>query len=76
MASFDRSRAALAPAASLADGLAGSRFSLAYEYVGHTALTLVGAASGQTYRFSPGTVVTVDPRDRSALAASSLLRRR
>ena len=54
----------------------GPRFQLAFEYVGHTSLTLVGAASGQRYRFTPGAVLAVDPRDRSALSALPLLRRR
>jgi hypothetical protein len=49
---------------------------LAYEYVGHTPLTVVGPASGQRYRFTPGTILAVDPRDRTALAAIPLLRRR
>jgi hypothetical protein len=53
-----------------------SRFHLAFEYVGHAPMLMVGPASGQRYRFTPGTVVAVDPRDRSALAAIPLLRRR
>ena len=56
--------------------LEGPRFHLAFEYLGHTSLNLVGAASGQRYRFTPGAVVAVDPRDRSALSAVPLLRRR
>ena len=52
------------------------RSGLAFEYVGHTALTLVGPASGQRYRFTPGAIVAVDPRDRPVLAAIPLLRRR
>ena len=54
----------------------GPRFHLTFEYLGHTPLTLVGAASGQRYRFTPGAVVAIDPRDRSALSAIPLLRRR
>jgi hypothetical protein len=54
----------------------GPRFTLAYEYVGHTPLTLVGTASGQRYRFTPGSILVVDPRDRPALSSIPLLRRR
>ncbi|HEX6738105.1 MAG TPA: hypothetical protein VF310_07540 [Vicinamibacteria bacterium] len=54
----------------------GPRFTLAYEYLGHMPLTLVGAASGQRYRFTPGSILVVDPRDRPALATMPLLRRR
>jgi hypothetical protein len=77
MASFDRSRAALAlPGTAAETRLSGPRVGLAYEYVGHTALTVVGAASGQRYRFTPGSVQALDPRDRAALSAIPLLRRR
>ena len=54
----------------------GPRFHLAFEYVGHAPLTLVGVASGQRYRFTPGAVLAIDPRDRAALSAIPLLRRR
>jgi hypothetical protein len=41
-----------------------------FEYVGRTALTVIGPASGLRYRFgSPGARLAVDPRDRAALAA-------
>jgi hypothetical protein len=49
---------------------------LAFEYVGHAPLTVVGPASGQRYRFAPGSILAVDPRDRTALASIPLLRRR
>jgi len=40
-----------------------------FEYVGKTAMTAIGAASGKGYRFDrPGAVITVDPRDRPSLA--------
>jgi hypothetical protein len=54
----------------------GPRFNLAFEYIGHSAMTVVGPASGQRYRFTPGAILAVDPRDRTALAAIPLLRRR
>jgi len=41
-----------------------------FEYVGRTALTVIGPASGLRYRFGcPGARLAVDPRDRAALAA-------
>ena len=47
----------------------------AFEYVGATALTVIGPASGLRYRFGrPGATLAVDPRDRAALAAIPLLR--
>jgi hypothetical protein len=50
--------------------------SLAYfQYLGKTGLTVMGPRTGKRYRFHrPGTVVAVDPRDRHALAAVSILR--
>ena len=45
------------------------RYSVQFEYVGKTAMTAIGAASGKRYRFDrPGAVITVDPRDRPSLA--------
>jgi hypothetical protein len=49
---------------------------IGFQYVGHTALTLIGPASGRRYSFTPGSILAVDPRDRSALASIPLLRRR
>jgi hypothetical protein len=47
----------------------------AFEYVGKTALTAIGPASGRHYRFSyPGAIVEVDPRDRASLASVPNLR--
>ena len=47
------------------------------EYVGATALTVIGLASGLRYRFDrPGARLAVDPRDRLALEAVPLLRAR
>jgi hypothetical protein len=56
---------------------AGGRLSyVPFEYVGRTAMTVVGRASGRTYRFDgPGAVVAVDPADRASLAAVPGLRR-
>jgi hypothetical protein len=46
-----------------------------FEYVGATALTVIGPASGQRYRFDrPGARLAVDPRDGLALQAVPLLR--
>ncbi len=45
------------------------------EYVGSTALTALGPATGRIYRFpTPGARVSVDPRDWSALARLPSLR--
>ena len=54
---------------------AGRRFEIRFEYVGATALTVVGPASGRQYRFaSRGVRLTIDPRDRRALARIPALR--
>jgi len=46
-----------------------------FQYVGKTRLKVVGPKTRKLYRFdSPGAVVAVDPRDRSALSAVSALR--
>jgi hypothetical protein len=46
-----------------------------FEYVGVTAITAVGAATGRQYRFSaPGVPVVVDARDRWSLAKVPNLR--
>jgi hypothetical protein len=46
-----------------------------FQYVGRTALTVVGPVSGARYRFErPGSQVRVDPRDRSALLRVPALR--
>lgn len=46
-----------------------------FEYLGATALTVIGPASGLRYRFDrPGAALAVDPRDRAALEAVPLLR--
>jgi hypothetical protein len=48
-----------------------------FEYVGATALTVIGPASGLRYRFDrPGARLAIDPRDRIALEAVPLLRAR
>jgi hypothetical protein len=48
-----------------------------FEYVGATALTVIGPGSGLRYRFDrPGAALAVDPRDRAALEAVPLLRAR
>ena len=46
-----------------------------FEYVGRTALTVVGRATGVQYRFAqPGSRVTVDLRDRYSLDALPMLK--
>jgi hypothetical protein len=50
-------------------------FVVTFEYVGESALTAVGPVSGRRYRFAQGGArVTVDPRDRPALARIARLR--
>lgn len=42
----------------------------AFQYVGHTSLTVRGPLTGRIYHFvSSGTVLSVDPRDAPSLAA-------
>ena len=51
------------------------RYRVLFEYVGKTALTVIGPVSGKRYRFAhPGAVIVVDPRDRPRLAAVPGLR--
>jgi hypothetical protein len=51
------------------------QFVISFEYVGQTALTAVGGATGKRYRFDrPGARVVVDPRDRPSLAVVPALR--
>lgn len=46
-----------------------------FEYVGASALTVIGPASGRRYRFEgPGARLVIDPRDRPGLARVSRLR--
>ena len=46
-----------------------------FQYVGRTALTVNGTATGVRYRFErPGTRLIVDARDRRALATIPVLR--
>jgi hypothetical protein len=55
---------------------AGSQHFVAYfEYVGRTAITVIGPVSGIRYRFAaPGSRLAVDLRDRRALAGVPHLR--
>jgi hypothetical protein len=51
------------------------RFSVCFEYVGRTGLTVIGPISGKHYRFErPGARLVVDPRDQLSLAAVPKLR--
>ncbi len=53
----------------------GYRYSVYFEYVGNTGLTVFGSATNKKYRFSgPGSRVQVDPRDRPSLAKAPNLR--
>jgi hypothetical protein len=46
-----------------------------FQYIGRTALTAIGRATGRTYRFGKsGEVQEVDPRDRASLLGVPLLR--
>ena len=48
---------------------------VAFQYVGKTALTVLGPVSGWHYRFNhAGAIVEVDDRDRASLAAIPNLR--
>ena len=53
-----------------------ARYSVAYmQYVGRTALTVVGPATGKRYRFdTPGAIMAVELPDRASLAALRQLR--
>jgi len=47
-----------------------------FEYLGQTALSIIGPATRTSYRFDrPGARVMVDARDRHSLAAVPVLRR-
>jgi hypothetical protein len=51
------------------------RTSVEFQYVGASALTLIGPVSGRRYRFGgPGARLVIDPRDRPGLARVSRLR--
>jgi len=51
------------------------RYSVYFEYVGQTGLTVFGSATNKKYRFEgPGSRVEVDPRDRPSLAKVPNLR--
>ncbi len=46
-----------------------------FQYLGQTRLTVMGPRTRKRYRFDqPGAVVAVDPRDRRAMTAVSILR--
>jgi hypothetical protein len=58
-----------------AGGSSGYRYSVYFEYVGNTGLTVFGSATNKKYRFNgPGSRVQVDPRDRPSLAKVPNLR--
>lgn len=49
--------------------------SVYFQYLGKTALTLIGPISRRHYRFAnPGAIVKIDPLDRRALTAVTVLR--
>jgi hypothetical protein len=46
-----------------------------FQYIGKTAMTALGLATGRQYRFAyPGAILQVDPRDRPSLSAIPNLR--
>lgn len=48
-----------------------------FEYIGKTALTVIGNISGRRYRFNrPGDLQSVDPRDVTGMFAVTVLRQR
>jgi len=48
-----------------------------FEYIGKTALTVIGNMTGRSYRFNrPGDMQSVDPRDAAGMLAVPVLRRR
>lgn len=48
-----------------------------FEYIGKTALTVIGNITGRRYRFNrPGDLQSVDPRDAGGMTAVPVLRRR
>ena len=53
----------------------GYRYSIYFEYVGNTGLTVYGSATNKKYRFErPGSRVQIDPRHRPSLAKVANLR--
>ena len=48
-----------------------------FEYIGKTALTVIGNITGRRYRFNrPGDLQSIDPRDAAGMQAVPVLRRR
>jgi hypothetical protein len=63
------------PEPPIADSAVARRFAIEFEYIGPTALTVVGSTSGRRYRFDgPGARIVIDPRDRPSLARVPRLR--
>jgi hypothetical protein len=51
------------------------RYAVYFEYVGPTALTVIGSATNKKYRFGrPGSRVEIDPRDRPSISKVPNLR--
>jgi hypothetical protein len=56
-------------------GNAGFQSGSTFQYLGRTALTVVGPITGARYRFDrPGSQLRVDPRDRPALLRVPVLK--
>jgi hypothetical protein len=52
----------------MSDTLPRDQKEVFFEYVGKTGMTVIGPISGVRYRFiGPGSILSVDPRDRRAL---------
>ena len=48
-----------------------------FEYIGKTALTVIGNITGRSYRFNrPGDMQSVDPQDATGMLAVPVLRKR
>ena len=63
------------PAAAPVSTTPGRRLRVVFEYLGATALTVVGPVSRQRYHFpASGARVTIDPRDRPGIARVPKLR--
>ncbi len=70
-----RSLAGTATSGEPADQTTRSPGMIAFEYIGRTALTVIGPASRTTYRFDrPGARLRVDERDRPSLDALPMLK--
>ena len=69
-------RGVVPPRAAVAAPARAATRANAFEYVGRTALTVIGPVSHKTYRFDhPGARVEIDARDVSSMQSIPVLRR-